>query len=38
VAASIGMHTVEGEMGAILTQIYKDGKFDAISYASKQLI
>ncbi len=32
------MDTIEGGMGAILCQIDKNGKFHAISYASKQLI
>jgi hypothetical protein len=36
--ASTSTETVEGGVGAILTQIDKDGKFHAISYASKQLI
>ncbi len=38
VDASKGTDSIEGGMEAILTQIDKDGKFWAISYASKQLI
>jgi hypothetical protein len=38
VDASTGTNTIEGGMGAILCQIDKNGKFHAISYASKQLI
>jgi hypothetical protein len=38
VDASTGSNSVEGGIGAILTQIDKQGKFHAISYASKQLI
>jgi hypothetical protein len=37
VDASTGTDSVKGGMGAILTQIDKEGKFDTISYASKQL-
>ncbi len=36
--ALTGTDSVEEGMGAILTQIDKNGKFHAISYASKQLI
>ncbi len=36
--ASTGTDSVEGGMEDILTQIYNEGKFNAISYASKQLI
>jgi hypothetical protein len=35
---SSGTDSIEGGMGAILTQFDKKGKFHAISYASKQLI
>jgi hypothetical protein len=38
VDASTGTDSVEGGIGAILTQIHKEGKFHAISYASKQFI
>jgi ribonuclease HI len=38
VDASTGTNSIEGGMGAILCQIDKNGKFQAISYASKQLI
>ena len=38
VDASAGTDTIEGGIGAILTQIDKNGKFHAISYTSKQLI
>jgi hypothetical protein len=38
VDAPTGPETVEGGMGAILTQIDKKGKIPPISYESKQLI
>jgi hypothetical protein len=38
VDASTGIYWIEDGMGAILTQIDKDGKFHAISYVWKQLI
>ena len=38
VDASTGTDKIEGGMGAILAQADKNGKFQAISYASKQLI
>ncbi len=38
VDASTGTDQKEGGMGAILCQIDKNGKFHALSYASKQLI
>jgi hypothetical protein len=38
VGASTGTDSVEGGMGAILTQINKEGKCHSISYASKELI
>ncbi len=38
VDASTGTSAIEGGMGAILCQIDKHGRFQAISYASKQLI
>jgi hypothetical protein len=38
VDALTGTESVEGGMGALLTQIEKDGQFHVISYASKQLI
>jgi hypothetical protein len=38
VVASTGINSIEGEMGAILIQIDKEGKFHALSYASKKFI
>jgi hypothetical protein len=38
VDASTSTNTVEGGMGAILTQIDRNSQFPALTYASKQLI
>ena len=35
--ASTGSASEAGGMGAVLTQVDKDGKFHAITYASRQL-